>query len=415
MVRFIAGLVAFAATLVAQPSVDSTTATLIQNTSVKAALAAARASETQTIEDQIRFSEIPSPPFKEAARGDEVRRVFQQLGLANVRVDKAGNVIGERPGAAPHPHLVVAAHLDSVFPEGTVVRVRREGTVLHGPGVGDDARGLAVLVSVARALRDANVQTPGSITFVADVGEEGLGDLRGMKQLFDETLKGTVDSFVTIDGSGLDVASTFVGSHRYRVTFKGPGGHAFADFGQPNPANALGRAAAKLAEIRVASTPQTTFNIGRIGGGTAVNAIPSDAWMEVDLRSVDRRLLQMLDADFQKAVDAAVVEENARWNRPGVLTVVKERVGDRPAGSTASDAPIVQTANAVTRALGGVPQPSVSSSDANYPSSLRIPSIEIGAGGRGANVHALTESFDTANSWLGTQRALLLVIALVQR
>ena len=415
MGRFIVGFVAFIVGLAAQAPLDQTTNALIQNTSVKAALASAKASEPQTIEDQIRFSEIPSPPFKETVRAEEVRRAFLALGLRNVRIDKAGNVLAERPGTSPHPHVVLAAHLDSVFPEGTNVKVRRIGAVLHGPGVGDDSRGLAVLIAIARALNDANVQTAGSITFVGDVGEEGLGDLRGMKQLFDDTLKGTVDSFVSVDGSGLDIASTFVGSRRYRVTFKGPGGHAFADFGRPNPANALGRAAAKLADIRVPSTPPTSFNIGRIGGGTAVNAIPVEAWMEVDLRSVDRRVLQTLDADFQKAVDAAVTEENARWNTPGMLTVTKERVGDRPAGSTASDTPIVRTAAAVTRAIGGVPISSVSSSDANYPGSLGIPAVEIGGGGQGANVHVLTESFDTTNSWLGTQRALLLTIALAQR
>ena len=415
MGRFVVGFVALAVGVSIQAPLDQTTATLIQNTSVKAALASAKANEFRTIEDQIRFSEIPSPPFKETARAEEVRRAFLALGLRHVRIDKAGNVLGDRDGTSPHPHLVLAAHLDSVFPEGTNVKVRRDGAVLHGPGVGDDSRGLAVLVAIARALKDADVQTAGSITFVGDVGEEGLGDLRGMKQLFDDTLKGTVDSFVSVDGSGLDIASTFVGSRRYRVTFKGPGGHAFADFGRPNPANALGRAAAKLADIRVPSTPPTSFNIGRIGGGTAVNAIPVEAWMEVDLRSVDRRVLQTLDADFQKAVDAAVTEENARWNTPGMLTVAKERVGDRPGGSTASDTPIVRTAVAVTRALGGVPISSVSSSDANYSGSLGVPAVEIGGGGQGANVHVLTESFDTTNSWLGTQRALLLTIALTQK
>jgi acetylornithine deacetylase/succinyl-diaminopimelate desuccinylase-like protein len=413
LVRFSVGLVALAAAAAVQVPSDQTTNALIQNASVQAALAAAKASEPRTIGDQIRFSEVPSPPFKEATRGEELRRAFLELGLHDVRVDKVGNVLAERPGASPHPHVVVAAHLDTVFPEGTNVKVRRDGAVLHGPGVGDDSRGLAVLVAVARALKEANVQTPGSITFVANVGEEGLGDLRGMRQLFDDTLKGTVDRFVTVDGSALDIASTFVGSRRYRVTFKGPGGHAFADFGRPNPVNALGRAAAKLAEFRVPS-PQTSFNIGRIGGGTAINAIPTDAWMEVDLRSVDGRLLQMLDANFQKAVDLAVAEENARWNTPGMLTVTKERVGDRPGGSAASDG-IVRTAVAATRALGGVPSSIVSSSDANYPSSLRIPAIEIGGGGHSANVHVLNESFDTTNSWLGTQRALLLVVALAQK
>ena len=199
------------------------------------------------------------------------------------------------------PRVVIAAHLDTVFPEGTKLTVRRNGAVLHGPGIGDDSRGLAVLVAIARALNQANVQTPGSITFVADVGEEGLGDLRGMKALFDETLKGTVDRFVTIDGTGMSIAHTFVGSRRYRVTYKGPGGHSFADFGMPNPAGALGRAIAKIAQFQVPAEPQTTFNVGRIGGGTSVNAIPAEAWMEVDLRSVDRGALAALDAQSESS------------------------------------------------------------------------------------------------------------------
>jgi tripeptide aminopeptidase len=388
---------------------------LLKSPSVQAALAAAKTNEPQTIEDEIRFCEIPAPPFKEATRGEELKRVFQQLGLQNVRVDAAGNVVGSRPGAAPHPHVVMAAHLDTVFPEGTDVRVRREGAVLHGPGIGDDCRGLAVIVSIVRAMKEANVQTPGSITFVADVGEEGLGDLRGMKQLFNETLKGTVDAFVSIDGTGLSVSHSFVGSHRYRVTFKGPGGHSFGAFGLANPIDALGRAVAKISEFQVPKEPKTTFNVGRIGGGTSVNAIPFEAWMEVDMRSVDRASLGSVDANFHKAVDAAVVEENARWGTPGMLTVKKDLVGDRPAGALPADAPIVRTAFAVTRALGWTAPSGEGSSDANYPLSLGVPSIDIGGGGRGTEGHALGEAFDTTDSWMGTERALLLTIALAQK
>src|SRR5580765_1915342 len=197
-------------------SPDRTLVELAERPAVKAALAAARMLEPQTIESQVKFSEIPAPSFKEGARGEELRRAFVQLGLRNVRVDRAGNVLGDRPGAAAHPHVVVAAHLDTVFPEGTPVKVKRDGAVLRGPGIGDDSRGLAVLAGIVRALNQANVQTDGSITFVADVGEEGLGDLRGMKELFDVTLKGTVDRFVTLDGSGPGIAHTFVGSRRYR-------------------------------------------------------------------------------------------------------------------------------------------------------------------------------------------------------
>jgi tripeptide aminopeptidase len=394
---------------------EKSAADLMKDPAVKAALDAAKSSEAQTIEDQIRFCEIPAPSFKETARGEELKKTFQQLGLQNVRVDKAGNVLGDRPGGAPRPHLVMAAHLDTVFPEGTNVKVRREGAVLHGPGIGDDCRGLGVLVSIIRSMKQANVQTPGSITFVADVGEEGLGDLRGMKQLFNETLKGRVDRFVSIDGTGLSLTHVFVGSHRYRVTFKGPGGHSFGAFGLANPAGALGRAVAKIADFQVPKDPKTTFNVGRIGGGTSVNSIPFESWMEVDMRSVDKAALASVDASFHKAVDSALVEENARWGTPGVLTVTKDLVGDRPAGSVTADSPIVRIALDVTHALGWTAASGAGSSDANYPVSLGIPSLDIGGGGRGTEAHALGEAFDTADSWMGTERALLLTIALAQK
>ena len=387
---------------------------LTQQPAVKAALAVAKASEPQTIETQIRLNEIAAPSFKETARGEEMKRLFQEAGLRNVRGDKAGNVLGDRPGAALHPHIVVAAHLDTVFPEGTNVKVRRKGSVLYAPGIGDNSRGLAMLVAIARALNQVGVQTPGSITFVADVGEEGLGDLRGIKTIFDDTLKGTVDRFVTIDGTGMGVAHTFVGSRRYRVTVRGPGGHSFADFGMPNPIGALGRAIARIAEFQVAPDSQTTFNVGRIGGGTSVNSVPADAWMEVDLRSADRAALASLDAQLQKALEAALEAEHAPWHQARVLTMTKELVGDRPGGATPLNAGVVQAALAATLAVGAVPTTTVSSSDANYPTTLRIPSVQIGGGGKGADAHAPNESFDTTDSWRGTERALLLTIALAQ-
>jgi acetylornithine deacetylase/succinyl-diaminopimelate desuccinylase-like protein len=235
-----------------------------------------------------------------------------------------------------------------------------------------------------------------------------------MKALFGETLKDQIDRFVSIDNSGIHISIVGVGSHRYRFTFKGPGGHSFAQFGLPNPANALGRAVAKIADLQVPADPRTTFNVGRIGGGTSVNAIPSEAWMEVDIRSSDAARLAAVDARIQQAVDAAVREENARWGRSAVLTVTKELVGDRPAGSLAPEAPIVQTARAVASAIGVSADFSESSSDANLPLSLKIPAITIGGGGRAENSHSLNETFETADSWKGTQNALLLTIALAR-
>src|SRR5438093_6285899 len=396
------------------PGVSPTPADLLKDPAVHAALDAAKASERQTVEDQIRFCEIPAPSFKEEARGRELQRVFQQLGLQNVTVDRAGNVLGHHPGAAPRPHVVIAAHLDTVFPEGTNVKVKREGSVLHGPGIGDDCRGLAVLVAIVREMKNAKVQTPGSITFVANVGEEGLGDLRGVKALFNDTLKDQIDRFVSIDGTGVHVTNVAVGSHRYRVTFKGPGGHSFGAFGLANPIGAMGRAIAKIEEMQVAKQPKTTFNVGRVGGGTSVNSIPFEGWMEVDMRSSDPAALASVDANFQKAVDAAVIEENERWGTPRMVTATKDLVGDRPAGSTPDDSPIVQTAIAVNKALGFPVALGEGSTDANIAMSMKIPAITIGGGGRGTGAHALSEAFDTTDSWMGTQRALLLTIALAR-
>jgi tripeptide aminopeptidase len=341
-----------------------------------------------------------------------LRREFTRLGLQNVRVDRAGNVLGDRTGTGPRPRLVIAAHLDTVFPEETDVKVTRQGRTLRGPGIGDDCRGLAVLTAIIRTLRQASVRTSATITFVANVGEEGLGDLRGMKALFGETLKGQIDRFVSIDGTGISVTTVSVGSYRYRVTFKGPGGHSFGAFGLASPINALGRAVAKIAEFQVPRDPPTTFNVGRVGGGTSVNAIANEAWMEVDMRSPQPATLAALDTRFHRAVDAAVTEENARWGKAGVITVTKERVGDRPAGSIPESSPIVQAALAAGRALNLHVSLAQGSSDANLPMSLQIPAITIGGGGDGSDAHALTESFDTTDSWKGTQHALLLTIAL---
>jgi tripeptide aminopeptidase len=395
---------------------------LLRVPAFKAALDLARQSESETLADGIRFCEVPAPTFKEAARAELLRRSFQQFGLKNVRLDRAGNVLGDRPGTQARPHVVLSAHLDTVFPEGTSVAVKRTGTMLRGAGIGDDCRGLAVLVAVARALRDANVQTSGSITFVATVGEEGLGDLKGSKELFGvgRTDSGAgaratnIDKFVSIDGTGLGVTNIGVGSLRYRVTFRGPGGHSFAAFGVPSAIDAMGRAIAKISDFQVPKNPATTFAVGRVGGGTSVNSIAADAWMEVDLRSVEPGPLAALEVALRRAVELGVTEENERWNAPRTITAAFERVGERPAGKTPSDSAIVRTAEAVSKALGFPFTLHESSTDSNVPMSLGIPAVTIGGGGRGFDAHAPSESFDTSDSWMGTQRALLLTIALAQ-
>jgi tripeptide aminopeptidase len=399
--------------LAQQPAADIG-ASLAATPDVAAALKLIPAREAALVDEQVRICEVAAPPFKEQQRGEVLRGLFEQLGLKNVRVDREGNVLGERPGRNPRPHLVIAAHLDTVFPEETNVKVTREGAVLRGPGIGDDCRGLAVLVGVARLLQETKIATPGSITFVANVGEEGLGDLRGTKHLFDVELKGRIDRFVSIDGTGLGTTSIGVGSKRYRVTFKGPGGHSFGAFGMANPIHALGRAAATISDLQVPSTPKTTFNIGRIGGGTSVNSIPFEAWMEVDMRSSDATALADVDRRVNAAIDAAAKAENARWSKTDQVTVEKKLVGDRPAGRTPPDAPIVRTSLSVSKALGLTTQMGEGSTDSNYPMSLGVAALTISGGGAGRNAHALDESFDTTDSWKGTARAFLLTLALTQ-
>ncbi len=382
---------------------------------VQAALAAIERTEPATLAAQVRLCEVPAPPFGERARAVVLRDIFHAAGLRNVRIDREGNVVGERPGRSPQPNVVLAAHLDTVFPAGTDVTVTRRGAVLRGPGIGDNCRGLAVLAAVAKALNAAGVTTDGSITFVATVGEEGLGDLRGVKTLVAETLKGRIDYFVAIDGSGSSITNVGVGSRRYRVVFRGPGGHSYDNFGRANPANALGRAIARISDLQVPAKPRTTFNIGRIGGGTAVNAIPQEAWMEVDLRSSDQAVLDELDKSVHQAVTQAAALENLRWKTKGDVTVTVERVGDRPGGRSDESSRIVQAAVAASKALM-MPAPLVeNSTDANVPMSLGIPAISVGAGGRGADSHSVAETFDSTDSTRGSARLLLLALSLSRR
>ncbi len=383
---------------------------------VKSAMQSVQENEPHFIEEQIRLCEIPSPPFHEDQRGAELAKLFKAAGLQNVRTDAAGNVLGDRPGAQPHPHLVLAAHLDTVFPAGTDVHVKREGSLLKGPGIGDDCRGLAALLNVVHAMEQAKLKTRGTVTFVGDVGEEGPGDLRGMKQLFNTTLKGDIDNFISIEPGGpAAITNGGVGSYRYRVTFTGPGGHSYGAFGLANPIGALGRAVAHIDEIQVPAEPKTTFNEGVVGGGTSVNSIPFEAWFEFDERSPDIQSLDAVDAKFKHAVQQGLDEENARWQGKGKLSVSIKPIGIRPAGQTDPSLPIVTTAAASIRALGfGEPTYGSGSSDSNIPMNLKIPAITIGGGGRDAGAHSLGETDDITDSWKGPQNALLILLTLLQ-
>jgi acetylornithine deacetylase/succinyl-diaminopimelate desuccinylase-like protein len=389
-------------------------ARLMQDAAVKDALNAARRNEPHFIEEQIRICEIPAPPFHEDVRGKELERLFKQMGLRDVRIDQAGNVIGVRPGASAHPNLLFQAHLDTVFPAETNVKVTREGDVLKGPGIGDDCRGLAMMLGVIKALDDGKVITPGTITFAADTGEEGLGDLRGTRNLFNDSLKGRIDKFISVDGTGLSIVNVGVGSYRYRATFKGPGGHSFGAFGMANPIQAMGRAIAKIDNFEVPKNPKTTFNVGRVGGGTSVNAIPFECWMEVDMRSADKDALETVNTKYKAAVQEAVEEENRRWNSRGPVTVSNELVGVRPAGTTPPDSAIVLTALAVTRLFGADGTLREGSTDSNVPMNLGVPALTIGGGGSGSGAHSLNETYTIKDSWLGTQRGLVLAVALAR-
>ncbi len=389
-------------------------ATLANEPAVKEAFEIIKHNEPDMLREQQRICEIAAPPFEESVRAAELKRLFEKLGLSGVRIDKAGNVVGTRPGSKPRPNLVFAAHLDTVFPPGTDVKVTRTDDVMKGPGIGDDCRGLVVMLGVIRALNEAKITTPGTITFVADVGEEGLGDLRGMKELFGETLKGGIDAFISVDGLGASITNTGVGSYRYKVEFKGPGGHSYGSFGMANPIQTMGRAIAKIDQFEVPEKPKTTFNVGRVGGGTSVNAIPFEAWMEVDMRSADVNELNKVNEKFKSAMNEAVAEENKRWKDRGPVSVSMELVGLRPAGQTAESSAIVKTALDVNQFMGLSTRLGEGSTDSNVPMNQGIPAITIGGGGSGSGAHSLNEMFDAHDSWKGTQRALLLAVAMAR-
>lgn len=416
-VHFVRGIAYCAALLLLSPALVSravaqSAAELLVRGDVKTAMDSLQASDAHYVDEQVRVCQIAAPPFHEDVRAAEMARLFQQAGLQNVRIDHAGNVLGDRPGAQPHPHLVIAAHLDTVFPPETDVHVTREGNLLKGPGIGDDCRGLASLLAIIQAMSDARLQTQGSLTFVADVGEEGLGDLRGMKELFGTTMKGEMDDFISIEpGEANRVTDGGVGSYRYKVTFTGPGGHSYGSFGNANPINALGRAIAKISEFQVPADPKTTFNAGVIGGGTSVNSIPFEAWFEFDERSVDVKSLDELDARFKAAVQAGLDEENARWSDKGKIAVKIEKVGDRPAGQTDPNSPLVQAATESILALKlGKPRYNSSSSDSNIPMNLGIPAITVGGGGQDRGAHSLNETDDVTDAYKGPQNALLIAL-----
>lgn len=383
------------------------------NPAVRAALEMLRADNAWTLDQQVSICEIPAPPFKEEVRAAEAKRRFESLGLTNVRIDGEGNVIGEHKGAAQGPTVVLAGHLDTVFPEGTDVKVTRKGTRMSGPGIGDDCRGLATIFAVARAVTSAKVTTPGTILFVANVGEEGPGNLRGVRYLFRNPPQ-KIDYFISVDGTGLGLTTGAVGSHRYKVEFVGPGGHSYGAFGMPSPIHAMGRAIARIGDFQVPTTPKTTFNVGIVSGGTSVNTISPLGAMEVDLRSESPEQLAAIDRKLRTAVQEAVDAENARWPKSSAKVSVKWiDMGVRPAAQVNDSARIARVALAAGKSLGFDAPTGASSTDANLPMSLGIPAITIDGGGQGLGAHSLAEWYDDGtDGYLGPQWALLIAVML---
>lgn len=382
----------------AQQSPDAAARRVVGSPEFAQATAFIRGDYDRFVKELVALTEIPAPPFKEAARATAYARLLREVGLSDVEIDAEGNAMGLRRGTGPEggPVVAVVAHLDTVFPEGTDVKVRREGTRLMAPGVGDNSRGLAVMLAAVRAMEAGRFRTTHDVLFVGSVGEEGEGDLRGVRFLFQKgKYKDRIRQFVAVDGGAQSSVTTAgVGSKRYRVVFKGPGGHSYGAFGLVNPAYALAFAVAEFSKIQVPADPRTTFNVGVLDGGTSVNSIPAEVAMDVDMRSASCEELAKVDAAFQQIVRAAVETENqARSTREGRVTAEARLIGDRPCGRTPHDSPIVRTVTAVVEAFGLKPSYGTGSTDSNVPMGLGIPAVTVGRG-PGGRAHAPDEWTD---------------------
>jgi len=400
--------------------VDHAVSRLLGHDRIRAARHHVERTDEVTLARQAALSAIPAPTGAEGRRAARVAELFREIGLSDVAVDHAGNVHGwlGRNGERSAP-VVLAAHLDTVFGAEVDVAVERRGQRLEGPGISDNARGLAALVAVAEAMVAARVSGARPILFAATVGEEGSGDLRGVKHLFNgkrETGNGKPVAFIALDGAGLDrVIHRALGSKRYHVTCRGPGGHSWAAFGVANPANAVGRAAALLADLPTQQAPRTTCAVVRLGGGTGLNSIPQEAWLDLDLRSEDPRALAQLDVTVRAALERAADDENRRRTAGSPpLRVEIQLLGDRPSGMTPRAHPLVQAAVAVNRALGRDAELASASTDANVPIALGIPAIALGAGGKAGDAHLATEWYENIEGALGIVRALLVTAAMAE-
>lgn len=390
-------------------------AALLANEQMQLALNHILEIEARSLADLVELTEIPAPPFNEHARAQRFLELLIEAGLNQVSLDEVGNVIGRRPGRQGSRRIIAfSAHLDTVFPEGTDVSVSIKDGKMYAPGISDNTRGLVQVLTVLRAIQHANIATDADIWFIGNVGEEGLGDLRGVKWLFRDNAR-KIDTFIAIDGGSTErIVYGGVGSHRYKITFQGPGGHSWGAFGLVNPHHALGRAI----EYFVSAAPEvtgigekTSYNIGRIGGGTSVNSIPFESWMEVDMRSGLQTKLDDIDAVLKHAVQRALNDENtARLSGPA-LTVDVKRVGTRPAAKGDASQPVVQRAMAAILSFGLGPQLRISSTDANFPISIGVPAITMSNGGQGGNWHSPDEWWQNIDGHLSIQIGLLTLLA----
>ncbi len=402
--RFSTALIAFSLAFAGPASAAESNAALVQrilaSPTFKAATAHIDKEYDRYVAEGVKLTEIPAPPFKEEVRAKAYEAMLKEAGLTDVRIDAEGNAIGIRKGTKPDgKYLVVSAHLDTVFPAETDVKVKRQGTRLISPGIGDDTFSLAAILSFVRALNAAGVKHRDDIIFMGVVGEEGPGDLRGVRHLFQKgEFKGKIKNYISIEsGAAERISTNGVGSRRYRFTFSGPGGHSYGAFGLVNPMYALGQAAAEMAHIEVPTEPKTTFNVGVIGGGTSVNSIPLEGWMDVDMRSESPEELNKVEAKVMNIVKESVKAENfARSIKEGEIKIDIKKIGDRPAGQIAETAPIVQTATAAVQAGGYKVIYGEGSSDSNIPWSMGIPAITIGKNGPGSGgrAHSLDEWVD---------------------
>ncbi len=418
VLAFVASALLGSSALHAQPliSVDDSFASIFARISsdprVQSTLNDIEANEAETLAEQVRLTEIPAPPFMEQNRAEYYLQQMHNRGLDDAYIDTEGNVIGLRAGSGDGPLFVIAAHLDTVFPLETDVTVQMRDGRYYAPGIGDDGRGLTVLLTLIDALNSSAIETVGDIMFVGNVGEEGPGDLRGIKAIFRD--HPGVDGFVSIDGSGLTRITTgATGSRRFAVEFSGPGGHSFSAFGLVSAIHAMGRAITKIGDLEVPSSPKTTFTVGMVDGGTSVNSIAADAVFQLDMRSNDAGELATLEARVKDVTAQAVAEENARWNN-GEITVNFRLIGDRPVGSTGASNPLVQVAALAYEAVGSpIQELRISSTDSNIPMSMGIPAITIGGGGESGGAHSPEEWYSPVDSHLGPQLAFLMMLGLV--